>query len=121
MLVTHPPLATDSFTPYIKAAALMGKVKTFNNRYRMRYTDSKSAPGAESTGPAKEDDNEDPRENVEFQMLDRLIRTFISRIPTEYKDPFGGEDGVVDPLLYSAHLLPSVSVFFFTEHTHFPV
>ncbi|KAG9008534.1 hypothetical protein FRB90_008808, partial [Tulasnella sp. 427] len=51
MLITHPPLTTDSFTLYLKASVLLGKVKTFNVRFKMRYTDG-AGPTATGMGSA---------------------------------------------------------------------
>ncbi|KAG8997271.1 hypothetical protein FRB93_000404 [Tulasnella sp. JGI-2019a] len=49
MLVTHPRLTTDAFTLYIKATVLLGRVKTFNGRFRYKYTDGDGADYQSST------------------------------------------------------------------------
>lgn len=70
----------------------MGKVKTFNSRFRQRYDES--AVG-----------HIDPRETAEFQMLDSLITSFRLSVPKEYKKPVS-LDGKLDPTLYVTLLLP---------------
>ncbi len=121
MVLTHPPLATDSFTLYLKGTILLGKVKTFNVRFKMRYTDG-MGPSSGSTytaayqetysygAPSSTSGSKiDPRETAEFQFLDNLIRTFPSSIPKEFKDAVGMDIGMkLDPVLYVAHLLPHV-------------
>lgn len=105
MLTTHPPLTTDSFTLYIKGASLIGKVKTFNIRYRMRYTfDQDAATNPYDPKPSTRRGQQDPRGTMEFQVLDTLIKNYIDSIPKDLRDPVRG--GKVDPVLYTAHLLP---------------
>ncbi|KAG8851249.1 hypothetical protein FRB96_009452 [Tulasnella sp. 330] len=94
-LVTHPPELTDSFTLYIKASILLGKVKTLNGRFRLKY---------ESGGGAG-----DPRETTEFQMLDSAIQRFKTSIPKDLCE-FISVDGKVDPTLHMALLLPNVAM-----------
>ncbi|KAG8940390.1 hypothetical protein FRC04_005274 [Tulasnella sp. 424] len=131
MLTTHPVLTTDSFTLYLKGSVLLGKVKTFNIRFKMRYTDGggpTSMGGSVYTAAPLDQDQSQPspeylygapsstasskvdaRETAEFQVLDNLIRSFISSIPKEFKDPVPTELEVkLDPVLYTAHLLPHV-------------
>ncbi|KIO22827.1 hypothetical protein M407DRAFT_27699 [Tulasnella calospora MUT 4182] len=155
MLVNHPPLMTDAFTLYLKASVLLGKVKTFNVRFKMRYTDGAgpTAMGSATYTASELYDNHqsnahdpynwgqqaaqqqrspplrsnpaypygapsstagskiDPRETAEFQLLDNLIRSFIASIPREYKDPVPTDLGLkLDPVLYTAHLLPHVAM-----------
>ncbi|KAG9013639.1 hypothetical protein FRB94_001744 [Tulasnella sp. JGI-2019a] len=93
-LYTHPPSVTDSFTLYIKASILLGKVKTFNGRFKLKY---------ETTGGSI-----DPRETTEFQMLDSSIQRFKASIPKEMGD-FMTVDGKLDPTLHMALLLPHVA------------
>lgn len=111
MLISHPPLSTDSFTLYIKGSILLGKIKTFNVRYKIRTSDVLNASPPDGNSPDSGSGQADPRESIEFQMLDRLVGTFIARIPKEFKDPFAVGEGTtrVDPVLYSALLLPHVS------------
>ncbi|KAG9009235.1 hypothetical protein FRB93_005731 [Tulasnella sp. JGI-2019a] len=116
-LVVHPQLATDSFTLYIKAAVIMGKVKTFNRNFRYRYTDGDQAPSIfvdsnsePHSGPANSVTTIKPQETDEFKALDNLIDTFISSIPREFKDPVGLSNGAkLDPTLYMAHMLPHMA------------
>ncbi|KAG8945758.1 hypothetical protein FRC04_000524 [Tulasnella sp. 424] len=153
MIVNHPPLMTDAFTLYLKASILLGKVKTFNVRFKMRYTDGMgpTAMGSSTYTASQFYDNNqsnatdpynyaqraqqqqrspphnpaypygapsstagskiDPRETAEFQLLDNLIRTFIGSIPKDFKDAVPTELGVkLDPVLYTAHLLPHVAM-----------
>ena len=86
----HPTLSTDSFGIYVKAASLMGKVKTFNLRYRMRYPSPLDSPLGWD----------------DLMSLDNTIQSFITSLPREYCTPFIAE--TVDPILYTAHLLPQV-------------
>ncbi|KAG8887360.1 hypothetical protein FRB98_009718 [Tulasnella sp. 332] len=93
-LSTHPPEITDSFTLYIKACIHLGKVKTFNGRFKLKY---------ESAGNVG-----DPRETTEFQMLDSAIQRFKISIPKNLCE-FISIDGKVDPTLHMALLLPNVA------------
>lgn len=116
VLITHPPLSTDSFTLYVKAAAILGKVRSFNRRYRQHYAVIPISPGGERLSPSSglgsippdgEARARDPRETKEFKALDDLISAFIASIPKEFKDPVGTSTGAkIDPTLYVAHLLP---------------
>lgn len=126
MLTTHPRLTTDSFTLYIKATVLLGKVKAFNGRFRYRYTDGDGkvtfdsfpplSPDGGSAGsaqagyaPVKDATKIRPQKTDEFQALDGLIQSFVAHIPNEYKDAVGSTTGVkLDPTLYLAHMLPHV-------------
>ncbi|KAG8990318.1 hypothetical protein FRB94_013484 [Tulasnella sp. JGI-2019a] len=123
MLVTHPRLTTDAFTLYIKATVLLGRVKTFNGRFRYKYTDgdgadyqsSTAAPspasGAGSDAPPKtygrpvnEVTTINPLDTEEFSALGDLIESFIENIPGEFRDPVGLNTGAkLDPILYMAH------------------
>ncbi|KAG9007841.1 hypothetical protein FRB93_007232 [Tulasnella sp. JGI-2019a] len=94
ILTTHPPAVTDSFTLYIKAAILLGKVKTFNWRFKLRSGDL--------------NDNADPRVSQEFQILDSLIEGFKASVPKELKE-FLSANGKLDPTLHMALLLPHVA------------
>ncbi|KAG9013634.1 hypothetical protein FRB94_001739 [Tulasnella sp. JGI-2019a] len=94
VLVTHPPAITDSFTLYIKAAILLGKVKTFNGRFKLKHGEL--------------NENRDPRESKEFQMLDSLIEGFKTSIPKELKE-FLSANGKLDPTLYMILLLPHLA------------
>ncbi len=116
-MVTHPPQTTDSFTLYIKAAILLGKVKSFNVRFKIRYSDGvPDVPNSYTSDqpfgypppspPAPK--GIDPRETAEFQILDNLLRNFTNSIPREFKDPVGAGGSRMDPVLYLAHLLPHV-------------
>ncbi|KAG8902511.1 hypothetical protein FRB99_004385 [Tulasnella sp. 403] len=126
-LTNHPSHMTDSFSLYIKASVLLGRVKYFNIRFKLRYTDGQGAAAAlDPNNPFPQfsiprtnytlDDEDgvtkiDPRETAEFQLLDNSIRTFIASIPREFKDPVGLESGgKLDPILYTAHLLPHVAM-----------
>lgn len=115
MLITHPASATDPFTLYIKAAVLLGKVKSFNGRFRYRYTDGL----AFGLGAAKDGESNlvnelttiDPRATAEFRTLDNLIETFTAGIPKEFRDPVGLQSGAkLDPILYVAHMVPHMYV-----------
>ncbi|KAG8996146.1 hypothetical protein FRB94_008536 [Tulasnella sp. JGI-2019a] len=113
-MVVHPRLATDSFTLYIKAAVILGKVKTFNRNFRYRYTDGDEATRASQLEPLRGLANNvttiKPQETDEFKALDNLIDTFISSIPREFKDPVGLSNGAkLDPTLYMAHMLPHMA------------
>ncbi|KAG9043658.1 hypothetical protein FS837_009293 [Tulasnella sp. UAMH 9824] len=133
MLTTHPPLTTDSFTLYVKGSVLLGKIKTFNVRFKMRYTDGggtttygSSIYGAspfnqDQTGPNLEypygapsstaTSKVDARETAEFQVLDNLIRSFIMSFPKQLKNPVPTElESKLDPVLYTAHLLPHIAM-----------
>ncbi|KAG8857248.1 hypothetical protein FRB96_005923 [Tulasnella sp. 330] len=123
MLVTHPPLFTDSFTLYIKASVIFGQVRTFNRRYKQHYDLASMqsirpgsgswspSSGSESTSPSGTAKARDPRETREFKALDVLIGAFIASIPQEFKDPVGLSTGArLDPTLYVAHLLPRMAM-----------
>ncbi|KAG8963641.1 hypothetical protein FRC05_004575 [Tulasnella sp. 425] len=105
MLLSHPPLTTDSWTLYIKATILISRVRSFNCRYRISTTSTKDPVSAaalrtEGTGVS-------PTESEEFRHLDQTIATFVRDMPRAYRDPVGT---TVDPLLYMAHLLPHVAM-----------
>lgn len=93
-LVTHPPDLTDAFTLYVKSTVLLGKVKTFNGRFKIKYDEHTAA-------------NIDPRETTEFQMLDSLISQFKASIPKELRETVTTE-GKLDPTLHLALVLPHV-------------
>jgi len=94
VLVEHPPAITDSFTLYIKACTLLGRVKNFNGRFKSKFE------GGIPEGL-------DPRETVEFQMLDNSIMAFNMGIPKEYKEPM--YNGKLDQTLYLALVIPHVA------------
>ncbi|KAG8987392.1 hypothetical protein FRB93_004852 [Tulasnella sp. JGI-2019a] len=110
MLISHPPLATDSFTLYIKASILLGKVKTFNCRFRYRYTYGDPQLSDPATSLENEPTKIDPRTTEEFQALDRMTEDFLTSIPGDFKDPVGVHTGSrLDPTLYIAHILPHMA------------
>ncbi|KIO22819.1 hypothetical protein M407DRAFT_27693 [Tulasnella calospora MUT 4182] len=133
MLTTHPASTTDSFTLYLKGSILLGKVKTFNVRFKMRYTDgggpTSSGGSVYTASPFNQDQPQpspeypygapsstasskiDARETAEFQVLDNLIRSFSASIPKEFQDPVPTKlRSKLDPVLYTAHLLPHVAM-----------
>ncbi|KAG8857198.1 hypothetical protein FRB96_005872 [Tulasnella sp. 330] len=119
MLTTHPHLATDSFTLYIKASALLGKVKTFNSRFRYRYTYGDQQLAAPTAGGAENPRCSshrnvaaiDPRSTDEFKALDEMCHAFVASIPRQFKDPVGLDTGAkLDPTLYMAHMLPHMAI-----------
>ncbi|KAG9047467.1 hypothetical protein FS837_002181 [Tulasnella sp. UAMH 9824] len=103
MLLTHPPLTTDSWTLYIKATILISRVRSFNCRYRI-VTASAGNVASESNSERTE---VSPTESEEFRHLDQTIAAFVRDMPRAYRDPVGT---TVDPLLYMAHLLPHVAM-----------
>lgn len=103
MLLTHPPLATDSWTLYIKATILISRVRSFNCRHRI-VTASAGNATSESSSERTE---VSPTESEEFRQLDQTIAAFVREMPRAYRDPVGT---TVDPLLYMAHLLPHVAM-----------
>ncbi|KAG8857244.1 hypothetical protein FRB96_005919 [Tulasnella sp. 330] len=123
MLVTHPSLVTDSFTLYLKASVIFGKVRSFNHRYKQHHDvlctniTSSSMAGwcspnvSEFTASMSPEKPSDPRETKEFKELNGLINAFIACIPKEFKDPVGVTTGAkLDPTLYVAHLLPHMAM-----------
>ena len=94
MIVTHPPAITDSFTLYIKASYLLGRVKMFNGRFKNQFEDGLPS-------------GMDPRESAAFQMLDNSITEFKLSVPKDYREPTTS-DGKLDPILYLALVLPHV-------------
>jgi len=90
VLFVHPPAITDSFTLYVKTSILLGKVKSFNIRFRIRYAEAAA--------------HKDPRDTPEFNILDHLIKKTLENIPREHRDVFAS--GRLDPILYTVHLLP---------------
>lgn len=94
-LTNHPIGTTDSFSLYVKSTVLLGRVKTFNGRFKTKF--DSGAVGI------------DPRETAEFQMLDAAITAFKLSIPKEYKEPIG-PDGKIDPTLYLALVIPNVAM-----------
>ncbi|KAG9009730.1 hypothetical protein FRB90_008175 [Tulasnella sp. 427] len=96
-LTNHPRDTTDSFSLYVKSTVLLGRVKTFNGRFKTKFDGG--AVGI------------DPRETAEFQMLDAAITAFRSSIPKEFREPMG-PDGKIDPTLYLALVIPNVLVLF---------
>ncbi|KIO22773.1 hypothetical protein M407DRAFT_245042 [Tulasnella calospora MUT 4182] len=103
MILTHPPLTTDSWTLYIKATVLISRVRSFNCHYRI----STASTGNAAPGPNAEQIEVSPTESQEFRNLDQTIATFVREMPRAYRDPVGT---TVDPLLYMAHLLPHVAM-----------
>ncbi|KIO22769.1 hypothetical protein M407DRAFT_115852 [Tulasnella calospora MUT 4182] len=99
MLFTHPTLTTDSWTLYIKASVLISRVRSFNSRFRISVVTRGSGISALS--------HESPAESEEFHHLDQTIAAFTRNIPRALRDPVGT---AVDPLLYTAHLLPHVAM-----------
>ena len=80
----------------------MGKVKTFNLRYRSLKDQDNVKQGIPSGMQLN-----DPRESEDFIGLDRLIDSYIHNIPKELRDPFTqGPERRFDPVLYTALLVP---------------
>lgn len=98
-LLSHPPLLTSPFSLLIKAINLLSQVKAFNVRFKNKHAD-------DLPGPV------DPRSTDEFKELDDVIGRFKASWPKEYKDGGVKEDGKVEPSVYLATMLPSVSVSF---------
>ncbi|KAG8856435.1 hypothetical protein FRB96_006401 [Tulasnella sp. 330] len=111
-LLIHPRLTTDAFSLYIKASCLLGRVKTFNGRFKYRYTDGEGINLGDDTanlGTLRDSKGHesmrgvttmDPRETDEFKALDALVTTFLSSWPREFKDPLGFDTGPkLDPTL----------------------
>lgn len=90
ILTNHPPEFTDDGILFLKAIELMGRITTFNNRVRTRYSDATNI----STAPA-------------FQMLDETITTFLQNLPKDRFTTFS-TDGFVS-LGVSALALPNVA------------
>ncbi|KAG8895728.1 hypothetical protein FRC01_012227 [Tulasnella sp. 417] len=60
--------------------------------------------------------NIDARETTEFQVLDNLIRSLIASLPKEFKYLLPTELGSkLDPVQYTAHLLPHVTMILLQE------
>lgn len=98
LFINHTPLVTDSFTLYVKGAILLGRVKTFNIRFKSCYSASFGPQGPH---------NVEPRATAGFIALDNLIARFIASFPKHYHDPIDIEHGnKVDRVLYTALLLP---------------
>ncbi|KAG8997272.1 hypothetical protein FRB95_003578 [Tulasnella sp. JGI-2019a] len=115
MHMIHPRLTTDSFTLYIKASTLIGKVKTFNCRFRYRYTYGDQPHPSSDPRTNRSSVNEattiDPRSTDEFKALDEQVEQFITNIPGDFKDPVGLDTGAkLDATLYMAHLLPHMAM-----------
>ncbi|KAG8857239.1 hypothetical protein FRB96_005914 [Tulasnella sp. 330] len=127
MHIIHPLLTTDAFTLYIKASSLLGKVKTFNGRFRYKYTDGDGTGmpctrttleeyPADDTAPprpglVKEVTTTNPRDTDDFHALDALIEAFIGNVPRDLKDPVGLDTGAkLNPTLYMAHMLPHMAM-----------
>ncbi|KAG8882845.1 hypothetical protein FRB97_007669 [Tulasnella sp. 331] len=117
----------DAFTLYIKASSLLGKVKTFNGRFRYKYTDGDGTGmpctrttleeyPADDTAPprpglVKEVTTTNPRDTDDFHALDALIEAFIGNVPRDLKDPVGLDTGAkLNPTLYMAHMLPHMAM-----------
>jgi hypothetical protein len=98
MLVTHPAGTTDSFTLYVKASIILGKIKLFNVRFRSKYCEEPQSCSPDDQSAI------DPRDTAEFQVLDTLITSFRNSFPKEFKDPVL-PDGKVDPVLYVVHVM----------------
>ncbi|KAG8875654.1 hypothetical protein FRB97_004838 [Tulasnella sp. 331] len=122
-LVTHPKLTTDSFTLYVKATVILGKVKYFNRSFRYRYTDGDEPcrtstdntttqldPDPANPKPMNCATSVQPQHTEEFKALDNLIQAFITNIPKEFRDPVGFSCGAkLDPILYMTHMLPHMA------------
>ncbi|KAF8527964.1 fungal-specific transcription factor domain-containing protein, partial [Hysterangium stoloniferum] len=93
VLTSHPPEHTDSFVLYVKAMALLSKVKIFNSRFRAKFQNAGEV---------------DPRDTPVFKGLDGIISTFRISFPPGLREPIVG--GVVDNHLYLAHLIPHTAM-----------
>ena len=100
MMLIHPPATTDSFVLYVKASILLGKVKSFNVRFKPKYCEGTHWPSL-----FEDNCSIDPTDTAEFQALDNLIASFGKSFPRDFRDPVR-VDGRVDPVLYVAHLIP---------------
>lgn len=99
MLLNHPADQTDPFILLLKSVILLGKVKTFNVRFRNKYT-----------GTAFQSD---PRAAPEFIELDKAVASFREAWPKAYQEEAAAvvaTDGKLNPTLYLASLLPNLSV-----------
>lgn len=100
MLFVHPPDSTSAFSLLIKSVVLLGRVKRFNVRFKIKYN-----------GTLSEDD---PRSTLEFVELDELVGSFQMGWPEVWRERadavVGGASGKVDATLYLASLVPSVYV-----------
>ncbi|KAG8941093.1 hypothetical protein FRC04_004713 [Tulasnella sp. 424] len=105
MLLSHPPLTTDSWTLYIKATVLTSRVRSFNGRYRISTSSTRDPVSGASL--SKEGTGVSPTGSGEFRYLDQTITAFVRDMPRAYRNPVGT---TVDPLLYMAHLLPHVAM-----------
>lgn len=104
LFARHDPLTTDAFTLYVKSAILLGKVKTFNIRFKSRYPTTLGPQGFYNASARQE-----PRATPEFLELDQLIRNYVSGIPKRFSNPIDMDQGnKVDRILYMAHLLPQL-------------
>lgn len=113
MLVQHPPRSTDSFSLYVKSSVILGRVKTFNVRFKTKYNVCQESAVLSGEASAREDGSvfQDPRATSEFQIIDSDIREFVLNVPREFNDPVtAGPNKTVDPILYTALLLPHVYV-----------
>ncbi|KAG8841493.1 hypothetical protein FRB96_007482 [Tulasnella sp. 330] len=123
VLITHPKLVTDSFTLYIKATVILGRVKSFNRSFL--YTCSNGDQTTEAfvnlasnsdgmsggqNKPANAVTTVKPQDTVEFKALDNLIGSFLTSIPADLRDPIGWNTGMKpDPILYMTHMLPHMA------------
>ncbi|KAG9015672.1 hypothetical protein FRB90_004491 [Tulasnella sp. 427] len=105
MLLTHPPLTTDSWTLYIKGTILISKVRSFNCRYRIVMASPNKVPSEGTLGESAPDVC--PLDSGEFGHLEQTIAAFVSEMPRGFREPMGT---TVDPILYMAHLLPHVAM-----------
>ncbi|KAG8882847.1 hypothetical protein FRB97_007671 [Tulasnella sp. 331] len=98
MLLTHPRLGTDSFTLYVKATTLLGKVKIFNGRFRSRFTDSDDGQGRLPVdGPSRSSKD--------------AVMTINPTDTDEFNDPIGIYSGLkLDATLYMAHMIPHMAM-----------
>ena len=119
-MLTHPDQQVDSFGIYAKGCILLSKVKVFNTRYRSLKSsgdptvsyrpefrdmwEGACTPGGESVIL------QDPRRTAAFMALDHIANTFRSSFPTQFKNPI--PNGIVDNHLYTASLMPHLSVRF---------
>lgn len=101
LFTSHPMASTDAFTLFVKGALLLGKVKTFNTRLKIRHLTGPAANWPEGVSGMQS--------KPEFQDLDNFIQGFITTIPKQFQNPVDAEqESKVDPMLYTAHLLPHV-------------
>ncbi|KAF7436918.1 hypothetical protein PC9H_003752 [Pleurotus ostreatus] len=104
LLLVHLPKQVDSFILYIKGTIMISQVKTFNMRFRARHLAGDTSVTSPYKDTSQLSEHIDPRGSPAFLALDEVVSTFRVSFPPHLRSPI--TDSIVDPVLYTASLMP---------------